>query len=275
MFAASWFIGWVFSLPCKPSEYMMFFCINIHSEFWRLQSTSGQCLTAGCFGSCCQCSAIFMWTCGNSVLSQSPRASFSKMSDRIWLWHLSSIVFACCSCFCISGHLLLRDSHFAFGSPSSLCRLCLAVKELFVLFLPVSLGSNYAMSNGGGAPSSTTHLLDFLEEPIPGVGTYDDFHTIDWVREKCKDRERHRKVSRETPQTSSFKPWHWRVGLAVPPHDLGKVLLATWDHLLKLLSAEECLRMLMTRESRRNPWIIPKGSQEWSWIALLLDLWPL
>lgn len=51
------------------------------------------------------------------------------------------------------------------------------------------------MSNGGGAPSSSTHLLDFLEEPIPGVGTYDDFHTIDWVREKCKDRERHRKVS--------------------------------------------------------------------------------
>lgn len=50
------------------------------------------------------------------------------------------------------------------------------------------------MSNGGGVLSSTTHLLDFLEEPIPGVGTYDDFHTIDWVREKCKDRERHRKV---------------------------------------------------------------------------------
>lgn len=52
------------------------------------------------------------------------------------------------------------------------------------------------MSNGGGAPSSTAHLMDFLEEPIPGVGTYDDFHTIDWVREKCKDRERHRKVRR-------------------------------------------------------------------------------
>ena len=50
------------------------------------------------------------------------------------------------------------------------------------------------MSNGGGPASSSTHLLDFLEEPIPGVGTYDDFHTIDWVREKCKDRERHRKV---------------------------------------------------------------------------------
>lgn len=49
------------------------------------------------------------------------------------------------------------------------------------------------MTNGGSI-NSTTHLLDLLEEPIPGVGTYDDFHTIDWVREKCKDRERHRRV---------------------------------------------------------------------------------
>lgn len=77
--------------------------------------------------------------------------------------------------------------------------------NLCLLFF--SSGSNYAMSNGGGAPSSSTHLLDFLEEPIPGVGTYDDFHTIDWVREKCKDRERHRKVRTPTPnqlQTSHF-----------------------------------------------------------------------
>jgi hypothetical protein len=28
-----------------------------------------------------------------------------------------------------------------------------------------SSGSNYVMSNGGGVASSTTHLLDFLEEP--------------------------------------------------------------------------------------------------------------
>lgn len=49
------------------------------------------------------------------------------------------------------------------------------------------------MTNGGSI-NSTTHLLDLLDEPIPGVGTYDDFHTIDWVREKCKDRERHRRV---------------------------------------------------------------------------------
>lgn len=36
--------------------------------------------------------------------------------------------------------------------------------------------------------------MDFLEEPIPGVGTYDDFNTIDWVREKSRDRDRHREV---------------------------------------------------------------------------------
>lgn len=64
------------------------------------------------------------------------------------------------------------------------------------LFSSGYTGSN--MSNGGGGAggvSSSTHLLDLFEEPIPGVGTYDDFHTIDWVREKCKDRERHRKVA--------------------------------------------------------------------------------
>ncbi|KAJ8792327.1 hypothetical protein J1605_004108 [Eschrichtius robustus] len=45
--------------------------------------------------------------------------------------------------------------------------------------------------NGGGIGSSN-RMMDFLEEPIPGVGTYDDFNTIDWVREKSRDRDRHR-----------------------------------------------------------------------------------
>ncbi|XP_056316949.1 H(+)/Cl(-) exchange transporter 3 isoform X1 [Danio aesculapii] len=68
-----------------------------------------------------------------------------------------------------------------------------------------SPGSNYAMTNGGGGgggASSSTHLLDLLEEPIPGVGTYDDFHTIDWVREKCKDRERHRKINSKKKESA-------------------------------------------------------------------------
>lgn len=37
--------------------------------------------------------------------------------------------------------------------------------------------------------------MDLLDEPVPGVGTYEDFNTIDWVREKSKDRDRHREVT--------------------------------------------------------------------------------
>uniref|UniRef100_A0A673LNN6 Chloride channel protein n=1 Tax=Sinocyclocheilus rhinocerous TaxID=307959 RepID=A0A673LNN6_9TELE len=82
----------------------------------------------------------------------------------------------------------------------SLTSLCVSV----CVCVCVCLGSNYAMSNGGGGAgaSSSTHLLDLLEEPIPGVGTYDDFHTIDWVREKCKDRERHRKINSKKKESA-------------------------------------------------------------------------
>uniref|UniRef100_A0A674EJ24 Chloride channel protein n=1 Tax=Salmo trutta TaxID=8032 RepID=A0A674EJ24_SALTR len=37
--------------------------------------------------------------------------------------------------------------------------------------------------------------MDFLDEPFPDVGTYEDFHTIDWLREKSRDTDRHRKIS--------------------------------------------------------------------------------
>lgn len=49
-------------------------------------------------------------------------------------------------------------------------------------------------------------LVDPLEDPVPGLGTYEDFNTIDWVREKSKDRDRHREVQRERhpPQSPQF-----------------------------------------------------------------------
>lgn len=43
--------------------------------------------------------------------------------------------------------------------------------------------------------NGTSKMMDFLEEPLPGVGTYEDFNTIDWVREKSRDRDRHREVT--------------------------------------------------------------------------------
>uniref|UniRef100_A0A2K6TYN1 Chloride channel protein n=1 Tax=Saimiri boliviensis boliviensis TaxID=39432 RepID=A0A2K6TYN1_SAIBB len=64
-----------------------------------------------------------------------------------------------------------------------------------------AVGTHYTMTNGGSINSST-HLLDLLDEPIPGVGTYDDFHTIDWVREKCKDRERHRRINSKKKESA-------------------------------------------------------------------------
>uniref|UniRef100_A0A8C4M131 Uncharacterized protein n=1 Tax=Equus asinus asinus TaxID=83772 RepID=A0A8C4M131_EQUAS len=35
--------------------------------------------------------------------------------------------------------------------------------------------------------------MDFLNEPFPDVGMFEDFHTIDWLREKSQDTDRHRK----------------------------------------------------------------------------------
>lgn len=37
--------------------------------------------------------------------------------------------------------------------------------------------------------------LEPLEELPPGIGQYDDFHTIDWQREISRDRMRHRHIT--------------------------------------------------------------------------------
>jgi len=37
-------------------------------------------------------------------------------------------------------------------------------------------------------------IMDTLEDLPPGIGQYDDFHTIDWLRDVARDRMRHRQV---------------------------------------------------------------------------------
>lgn len=54
----------------------------------------------------------------------------------------------------------------------------------------ISTATSTEEINGAG------NLMDFLDEPFPDVGTYEDFHTIDWLREKSRDTDRHRKVNR-------------------------------------------------------------------------------
>uniref|UniRef100_A0A8C7K4V5 Chloride channel protein n=1 Tax=Oncorhynchus kisutch TaxID=8019 RepID=A0A8C7K4V5_ONCKI len=56
--------------------------------------------------------------------------------------------------------------------------------------------------------------MDFLDEPFPDVGTYEDFHTIDWLREKSRDTDRHRKI------TTKSKESYW---------ELIKSLLDAWS----------------------------------------------
>ncbi|XP_070785605.1 H(+)/Cl(-) exchange transporter 5 [Enoplosus armatus] len=61
-----------------------------------------------------------------------------------------------------------------------------------------SSGGRAAGMNGNG-PSK---LVDPLEDPLPGLGTYEDFNTIDWVREKSKDRDRHREITNKSRQST-------------------------------------------------------------------------
>uniref|UniRef100_A0A8V0Z9Q7 Chloride channel protein n=1 Tax=Gallus gallus TaxID=9031 RepID=A0A8V0Z9Q7_CHICK len=57
-------------------------------------------------------------------------------------------------------------------------------------------------SYNGGGMNGTSKMMDFLEEPLPGVGTYEDFNTIDWVREKSRDRDRHREITSRSKEST-------------------------------------------------------------------------
>ncbi|KAA0720234.1 H(+)/Cl(-) exchange transporter 5 [Triplophysa tibetana] len=62
-----------------------------------------------------------------------------------------------------------------------------------------SSGASYAGLDG---PNGVPKLMDLLDEPVPGVGTYEDFNTIDWVREKSKDRDRHREIATKSKEST-------------------------------------------------------------------------
>lgn len=64
----------------------------------------------------------------------------------------------------------------------------------FVSVYPLSGVYEAHQSRAGMNGNGPGNLMDPLEDPVPGLGTYEDFNTIDWVREKSKDRDRHREV---------------------------------------------------------------------------------
>uniref|UniRef100_A0A8C2HGF6 Chloride channel protein n=1 Tax=Cyprinus carpio TaxID=7962 RepID=A0A8C2HGF6_CYPCA len=51
-------------------------------------------------------------------------------------------------------------------------------------------------------PNNSPKLMDLLDDTVPGIGTYEDFNTIDWVREKSKDRDRHREIANKSKQST-------------------------------------------------------------------------
>lgn len=76
--------------------------------------------------------------------------------------------------------------------------------------------------------------MDFLDEPFPDVGTYEDFHTIDWLREKSRDTDRHRKVTVSGFDVSH--PWATAVLAVTKTSSFPKLLLPTFLHDLRRTS---------------------------------------
>ncbi|XP_059364454.1 H(+)/Cl(-) exchange transporter 5-like [Carassius carassius] len=52
-------------------------------------------------------------------------------------------------------------------------------------------------------PYSSPKLIDLLDDNVPAIGTYEDFNTIDWVREKSKDRDRHREITNKSKHSTA------------------------------------------------------------------------
>ena len=53
----------------------------------------------------------------------------------------------------------------------------------------------------GGNPDDSGNGIAAAEPDIPGLGQYDDFHTIDWQRDIARDRMRHRHIIKKKKES--------------------------------------------------------------------------
>lgn len=99
-----------------------------------------------------------------------------------------------CSCT-VPFYGLLEIDHFFLFSREECLQCCHVFIHMTLCNQNVLVfWSNSGYSTGSRGQNGTAKLLDLLDDGLHGVGTYDDFNTIDWVREKSKDRDRHREV---------------------------------------------------------------------------------
>uniref|UniRef100_A0A673KWY6 Chloride channel protein n=1 Tax=Sinocyclocheilus rhinocerous TaxID=307959 RepID=A0A673KWY6_9TELE len=86
----------------------------------------------------------------------------------------------------------------------------LAQSLLFLLILVLSLTGSESLlcfvpvggCKADWRPNNSPKLIDLMDDTVPGIGTYEDFNTIDWVREKSKDRDRHREITNKSKHST-------------------------------------------------------------------------
>jgi len=69
-------------------------------------------------------------------------------------------------------------------------RMCFLICFVVFVFLVLTRASDLSVDMFLGS----TNLMDGMEDLPPGIGQYDDFHTIDWLRDISRDRMRHRHI---------------------------------------------------------------------------------
>ena len=77
----------------------------------------------------------------------------------------------------------------------------------FGTFIKEHAGSFENESRGISSPATSAEPS---EDPIPGIGGYDDFQTIDWQRDLARDRMHHRYVTKRKDDSvlSAIKAAH-------------------------------------------------------------------
>ncbi|KAK2160894.1 hypothetical protein LSH36_125g02012 [Paralvinella palmiformis] len=69
--------------------------------------------------------------------------------------------------------------------------------------LDIATDTRFEYTDLADKSHGSTNLMDTLDDLPPGIGQYDDFHTIDWLRDISRDRIRHRQISKRK-QDSCF-----------------------------------------------------------------------
>ncbi|TSL04362.1 H(+)/Cl(-) exchange transporter 5 [Bagarius yarrelli] len=96
------------------------------------------------------------------------------------------------------------DLHTATSSDEDLVEIAGATLDFSSTDDVPPLDRDFGSGETGNGLNGVSKLMDLLDEPVPGVGTYEDFNTIDWVREKSKDRDRHREVIANQSKESTW-----------------------------------------------------------------------